>query len=292
MQAEPGSILPTAETVVRLLQDLHGARLNREQLQQLARDIQPYLDRTALSLEEAVQRISTNYLRDGARVKVLGGSAMNPGWQNVLAQVVAYAGQHTLFPSEADLSSSPDLEAYDDIQRKLHTYNFEAPLDNWITVTVVWRLRRFWRDRAAVRAGGAGFKDKATREAERATGTWTRPPIACQQSLEATDADGQALMDTLADDQLSLAQAVEDAEIERAVVEAVDAYAELKHDPVLAHIWWLVVDRRLKLREVGELLDLTIAQVHRRVRQIRAYLRSDEQVRRWFDRLDEAQGAS
>ena len=142
MRRDPESLRWTPERLLQILKVLYGKDLDAVQIRSLALAITPYLGRTSAPFAEAVRRISANYLRDGARVQSLRTRFHAGEWEAVLKCVVAYANQHTLFPIHACSTGSPDRHASRDIQRALESYNFEAPLDAWLSVIVVRRLRR------------------------------------------------------------------------------------------------------------------------------------------------------
>ena len=119
-----------AGTVLHLLQPLHCSSLDHAAIETLARSIMPYLQRSHLPLDDAVSKISSYYLQDGARVTKLMADPCAPEWQAVLTHVLAFATKHALYPNDIDATSWPDLDAYQDIQLKLPSYNFDGSLDS------------------------------------------------------------------------------------------------------------------------------------------------------------------
>jgi DNA-directed RNA polymerase specialized sigma24 family protein len=206
-----------------------------------------------------------------------------PEWQAVLTQVLVFATKHALYPDDIDATSWPDLDAYQDIQIKLPTYNFEGSLDSWVTVTILNRLRRFWRDRQALSAGGPGFKYKTGAAAAPAPADQSLAPKLYQFSLDQIADDEWLIAESHSADQFSVGSRVEDAELQRIVAEAVHDFALQKHDIQFQQIWHAVVERQLKLREASLYFGLTISQVHRRLEQVRAHLRQDPRVAHWFN---------
>lgn len=269
--------------VLCLVQAECGADFDHTELIALVDAITPYLERSLLPLPVAVARITSNYLRDGARVRQLLVSQDAPEWQTVLTQVCSFATQNRKYPSDIDASSWPDLDAFEDIRRKLHSYNFEGSFDNWILVTVVRRLARFWRDQQSLRMGGAGLLQRAEREAARELGDQHGGPRARQRSLDQLHDHDLQLIETF---QPSVAELVETAELQRLLDHKVRAYAAARNDPTLALIWHGVVNQRLKLREVAAHFGLSIAQVNRRIEQVRAHLRQDPTLIHWLKTTD------
>lgn len=262
------------------LQSIYGDQYDRVTLETLEGAIEPYLQRTRLPRVEAVQRISMNYLQDGARVKQLLSDSTGDEWQVILAQVVEFARQHALYPKDIEATSWPDLDAYEDIRRKLPSYNFEGSLDSWLTVTVVNRLRRYWRDQQALRVGGIGFAHIV--ELRRSVdGDLLRR--AQRLSLDALTRDGFLLIDTMESTEPLIEDMVENAELRALVEQQVNAFATRKNDPLLSNIWYLAMDQQLKLREIAEQSGLSISQVHRRIQQVRDYLRENPRLREWLD---------
>lgn len=271
--------------VQQVLHTAFGQCLGPAALQMLQRSIEPYIRRTRLPMPEAVTVIAKNYLHDGARVQELLAGVDTDAWHDVLKQVVAFARRHYLYPTEAEATSWPDLDAFDDIRRKLPTYNFEGSLDSWITVTVLNRLRRFWRDQQAKRSGGAGFPSKGARDVQV---NYARPPAprTTQQSLDAVDASGMHTMDGLEGAESPVADSVEELELQRLVAKVVRSLAASKQDPLLPLLWQMVGEHEWKLREAAERSGLTTAQVHWRITQLKAYLREDPGLREWFNSRD------
>lgn len=273
-------------SVLHLLQPIYGSSLDPAALESLACAILPYLQRTTLPLSDAVSKIACHYLQDGARVQRLVADPEAPEWQSVLTQVLTFATKHALYPDDCDATSWPDLDAYRDIQVKLRSYNFEGSLDSWVTVTILNRLRRFWRDRQALSAGGPGFSYKATRTPDSAPAERPAAGRALQYSLEALADDEQLAAERLGSDLASVGYCVEAAELHRMIEEAVRTYALHKHDAQIPQIWHAVVDQQFKLREASDRFGLTISQVHRRLEQVRAYLRQDPHISLWFNHND------
>jgi hypothetical protein len=274
------------DAVLRSIQAECGAQLTQADLPALLDAIAPYLQRTALPLSLAIPRIAGNYLRDGTRVRKLLSSPDEPEWQCVLEQVHAFATHHRMFPADSDATTWPDLDAFEDIRRKLDSYNFEGTFDSWIGVTVVRRLTRFWRDQQALRMGGAGIQPKAVREAAREQGSYQPGPRARQRSLDELQHDEVQLVELLQADQPSVAEQVEAAELQRLLNRQVHAFATARNDPALASIWHAVVNQHMKLREVGVQFGLSIAQVNRRIEQVREFLRHDPSLIHWLKTAD------
>lgn len=265
--------------VTQLLEPAYGLSLDPNALAALALEILPYLRRSQLPLRAATDKIAHHYLQDSARVRRLTDDPNGPEWQAVLTQVLSFAARHALYPDDSDATTWPDLDAYGDIQRKLSSYNFEGSLDSWVTVTILNRLRRFWRDRQALSAGGLGFYrsrplDDAASAGPRGARTMSLEQLVDQEVLTAGP---------LRSDYRSVGHDVEDAELRRVVFGAVRAYALEKQDVQLVHIWHAVVEQQFKLREASDYFGLTISQIHRRLEQVRAYLRQDAHVSLWFE---------
>jgi hypothetical protein len=170
---------PDHETVVRMLEAHHGAFLDRVALDTLASAIMPYLARTRLPLPVAVLRIAKYYQRDGEYVGRLMTSLQAQEWDEVLKWIIDYASKQAKYPRDTEAVSAPDLDAYDDIRQKISTYNFEGSFESWLTVTVVSRIQRYWRDRQTLSAGGNGIKSRAERIAEQNTAQWHPAPNQC-----------------------------------------------------------------------------------------------------------------
>ena len=113
----------------------------------LAEAIMPYLARTYLLLPQAVRTISTNYLRDSARIRHLMHSPTSIEWNKVLEQVMSYAARQSHFTNIAKVTDQPAVDLYTQIQCQLASYNFEEAFDHWITVAVAKSLRRRWHER-------------------------------------------------------------------------------------------------------------------------------------------------
>ena len=152
-----------------------------------------------------------------------------------------------------------------------------------MTVTILNRLRRFWRDRQALSAGGPGFKYKTVNGIAPVS---VDPPVLSkvhQLSLDAIADDEWLAAESLGAVQISVGHCVEDAELQRIVAEVVHDFAVQKHDEQLQQIWHTVIEEQLKLREASVHFGLTISQIHRRIEQVRAHLRQDPRVTQWFN---------
>jgi hypothetical protein len=162
------------EAVLFMLETHYGSSLDRAALDALTSAILPYLARTRLPFEEAVPRIAKHYQCYGDLVGRLLASRQTPEWDKVLAWIIEYASNHAMFPRDTEAVSAPDLDAYDEIQQKIKSYNFEGAFESWLTVTVVSRLRRYWRDQQTLIAGGNGIKNKADRMPLQHASEWQR----------------------------------------------------------------------------------------------------------------------
>lgn len=265
-----------------MLQPLVGAELTPTELATLVGNIRPYLNRTRLPLEHAVPRIAGHFLRDGARVRELLAARESPAWQDILMHVVAFARSSSLFPEPWEVTSWPDLDAYEDIRERLPEYNFEGSLDAWMAVVITSRLRRYWRDRNALSAGGGGFLTSDERDAARIAGVPVAGVRHLSLDLPAQDSE-LTLAEWLPMTTQTVAETVEGDELCRIVAAEVDAFAA-QDDPLLADVWHAVFDQHLRLREAAESYGLTVSQTHRRVERMRNHLRRSPQVRRWFER--------
>lgn len=283
MKKQLDSTQPDRSAILAILQDLYQEQISAHDLEVLSAQILPYVERSRtqdVPLKETVEKIARNYLRDGARVHHLLEHEQSAAWQDVLEQIVAFATRHALFPRDTEAIGCPDLDAYADIQRNLRTYNFEGSLDHWIIVTVVNRLRRYWRDRKSLSAGGPGFKRKAEREGggEGAQEPGSVTPL----SLDQINESNCTLLGAQEAGSTSVARDVEETELRRVIVEQVEALAERKRDDLLPLIWYAVVEQGWRLREVADIFGLTISQVHRRLEQTRLHLRQSPTVRQWL----------
>lgn len=281
MNRELAPELPDVSIVLYTLTSLRGDRYTAAALEDLAQAILCYVQRSRLPLPEAVDKIVTNYERDGARVQQLLDQPTSAEWDAVLEHVIGFASRHSLYPKDTEATSWPDLDAYHDVRRNLHSYNFEGSLDHWVTVTVVNRLRRYWRDQQSLSAGGPGFRKRPDREADDTESDHARPkggPLSLDRMLESD----WSIVGAQASDNVSVAHDVEDAELRRMTAAAVRTLATRRRDDLLPLIWDVVVERGWRLREVAESLGLTISQVHRRIEQTRCYLRRDPAVQQWL----------
>jgi RNA polymerase sigma factor (sigma-70 family) len=272
---------PDLLIMCNVLQTLYRETYDDATIAALAEEIAPYVERSRMPLEEAVEKIAPNYLRDGQRVQLLLSQPSSPDWDMVLEQVIAFASKHSLYPRDTEATSWPDLDAYNDVRRNLSSYNFEGSLDHWITVAVVNRLRRYWRDRKSLSAGGPGFKQRGGREADDAEHDHD-PPKVVSLSLEQLIEQEWPLVGAQARDAASVVRDVEDAELYRLMWEAVSTLAVRKRDALLPALWHVVIEQGWRLREAAESFGLTISQVHRRIEQTRSYLREDPAVRQWL----------
>lgn len=272
--------LPDSSSVMATLQPLYAGQLDHADLALLAHAITPYLARTDLPWAEAINKISFNYLRDGVRVQRLLSDAKAPEWESVLTNVLMRASQHRLYPRDTDATTWPDLDAYADIQRKLPSYNFEGSLNSWISIIVVNRLRRYWRDRQAISVGGSGFKTKAEREIAKEKST--SPAKTQHYSLEKVMDHDWFMAHPLTAGYNSVVERVEATELRRLVVQSIERLAVYKQDTLLPSIWESFVEQRLKLREIAALFGLTVAQVYRRIEQVRLHLRQDPVLNTWL----------
>lgn len=288
MNRQPDPSSPDLLTVVQVLQELYSDSQDVVEIESLAAEILIYVQRARMelaSLPDIVKVIAANYLRDGQRVQHLLQNPDSPVWGEVLTQVFNFAAKHSLYPKDTEAISWPDLDAFEDIKRNLRSYNFTGSLDHWITVAIVNRLRRYWRDRKSLSAGGRGFKSKSERESDAAEGD-AEPPTLTLLSLDHLLELGVPFELKLDAEPRSVARDVENTELWRCINEAVLRLAERKQDELLPLIWFAVVDRGWRLREVADIFDLTISQVHRRIEQTRAYLRADPDVRQWLPVVD------
>lgn len=248
----------------------------------LTKAILPYLKRTHLPFDEAVLVIAMNYLQDGQRVETMLANPDAEEWQSVLSQIIAWATKHTLYPQDIEATGSPDLDAYDDIRKKLSSYNFEGPLDGWITVTVVRRLYRYWRSHSMLSAGGSGYKTRLQRITEQALPTPSMV-FTHHYSLDTSDYDGTVLCEKLIAPEPSVEETAEANELGQIIRSAIAEYAAYRCDPSLGQIWHSIVDRRLRITEVADQLGLSIWQVYRRYESLKRMLQEDQRVNSWFD---------
>lgn len=272
---------PDLLIICNVLQTLYRGVYDDATLATLAEEIAPYVERSRLPLAEAVEKIAPNYLRDGQRVQLLLSQSSSADWDAVLEHVIAFASKHSLYPRDTEATSWPDLDAYADVRRNLASYNFEGSLDHWITVAVVNRLRRYWRDRKSLSAGGPGFKQRGGREGDDSEHDH-EPPKAVSLSLEQLIEQEWPLVGAQTREATSVMRDVEDAELNRLMCEAVSQLAARKRDALLPVLWHVVIEQGWRLREAADNFGLTISQVHRRIEQTRSYLREDPAVRQWL----------
>lgn len=272
-----------AEAVHQLLVAAYGAVLDATAIQALQQQIEPFVRRTTKPLVEIVPVIADHYRRERERLRLLLDDTDPQAWEAVLQQVIHFASRHHLYPTDAEATSWPDIEAYEDIRHKLAGYNCEGTLDSWIRSIVVSRLRRFWRDQQAQRVGGTGFLSRTARAEAQATGQAAPPPRSQQQSLDAVSDGGAALGETLAADELPVDVHAENDALQRLVIHEVGAFAAQRDDPLLVVVWQLVGMHQWKLREAAAYAGLSIGQVHRRVEQVRTHLQLNPCLQHWIN---------
>jgi DNA-directed RNA polymerase specialized sigma24 family protein len=272
---------PQCDAILRVLEAYDQASLAYVDLHTLAISIQPYVQRSRLPLIDAVPKIAKYYLQYGAVVKRLLASPETPEWHSVLEWVVEYATRHALYPRDTEAVSAPDLDAYDEIRRKLGSYNFEGTLESWLTAVVVSRLRRYWRDQQTLAAGGNGIKTKAERASHEHTAR--RAPNASLMSLDQLMNRDDGWKGAPPAQDATTTEIIEGTELCALVLHELRALALKKKDPLVLPIWHAIVERGLKLRETADGLGLTVAQVHRRVALARHHLRQSPHIRHWRD---------
>jgi DNA-directed RNA polymerase specialized sigma24 family protein len=273
------------EAVLLMLETHYGAWLDRVALDALTSAILPYLARTRLPFEEAVPRIAKHYQCYGDFVGRLLESHHTPEWDNVLAWIIEYASNHTMFPRDTEAVSAPDLDAYDEIQQKIQSYNFEGTFESWLTVAVVSRLRRYWRDQQTLSAGGTGIKSKAERMSLQHASKWQQEVKTYHLSLDRLLERGDlrtSVPDTHGE---AIAVIAESFELRTLIARELNMLASVKNDPLLVSVWHAIVEQGLKLREVADAFGLTISQVYRRIEQARQHLRRSPQICQWRDAL-------
>ncbi|MBA3944200.1 MAG: hypothetical protein H0X37_06505 [Herpetosiphonaceae bacterium] len=286
----PADRPPVDPYVVRQLLCVSHAHLDEVAFEALAVAIEPYLRRTKRPLNEAVSLIARHYEADGAQVQELRDDLNGAAWQTVLAHVLEFASKHHNFPRDTEATSWPDLDAYEDIREKLWSYNFEGVFSHWVVVTVKRRIGRYWRDKQALQAGGAGFRLSAKLADEVGEQVADDPPRSSQRvqhsSLDAQNDQGLPIIETLEAEQPTIAALVEDVVLWTAVRQEVQAFAAIRQDYSLFVLWCGFVERGLKLWELGVAYDLKVGQVHRRITLVRNHLRQSPNLRDWFDRPD------
>ncbi len=283
MEHRPASLVPRRDEVICLLETHVDPSLDRAAHEALATAIMPYLERTRLPLANAVPKIAINYRRDGHVVRQLSASLTNPEWGEVLEWIMERAAKHSQFPNDGEAVGAPDIDAYEDIRKKLHLYNFEGPFKHWLTVTVVSRISRYWRDRQTLSAGGHGIKLKAERQEAKRIPEWRPAPNASNVSLDwLLECESNQTNRLIAHNE-AVAGIVEASELNLLVAQELKVLARVKNDPLLLSVWHASVVQGLKLREAAEVLGLTVSQVYRRVEQARQHLRHNPTIRKWCD---------
>ncbi len=275
------------QAVLRILTMQHGTSHNPAALQALADAITPYLVRSRQPLEQAVVKIARNYLRDGGRIRLLIGGERTPEqkheWDLVLTWIIKYAAEHSRYPLDTEAVSAPDLDAYEDVRKNLHTYNFEGPLDHWLTTTVSNRIARYWRDRQTKRAGGGGILRTTAQQTGEQMQQVSSAPRAYHLPLDWL-LHGEIPQSAIAEKGgHDLNAIVASTQFEQLVVQELQRLANDRNDPLLLSVWDAVVVRDMKLRETAEQFNLTIGQVHRRITQARQHLRNNPLIIQWRD---------
>lgn len=263
------------------IENIYGDSLDQNLLQALTSAIACYVRRSRYPPLTILPQIVDHYIQDGPRVHALLADSDPAEWQRIMQQVVAFASAHPYYPDIEDAISAPDLDAYEDIRRNLSSYNFEAPLDDWIETVVLRRLLRFWRDRQSLRAGGSGFLSKMDREAQRSGELPTASRRNQHVSLDVF-LDEAPLVQQFETRDPAVQDVVESIVLEDLVEALIESLAVKTHDPSLPGIWKAIVIQDHKLREVAAMYNLTISQVHYKIRQLSSYLKSHPKIYYWF----------
>lgn len=267
--------------VVGILRTAPNFPQDEAKLLSLAQAIMPYLEQTGLDMPDAAIRIATNYLHDGPRVERLLADPEAEDWHEVMVQVVEAARRRRRYPDDVDAHSWPDLDAYEDIRKKLPSYKFEGPFEHWITVITIKRLHRFWRDQQAEFRGGGGFQSKEDRDTAAAAGQSQHSPRDTMQSLDLLLETSRSAANILADPSLSLEHVVAAAELYRLLEEVVTELAEAMNEPRLFDMWRAVVIGERTLREVAHHFGQNITFIQRRVKLVQKHLQQDARLRDW-----------
>lgn len=260
----------------------YASVLSANAITSLTAAIAGYVRRSRYPAQAILPHIAQHYIVDGARVHALLADSYAEEWQTILHQVMTFAKTHPYYPSIEDATSAPDLDAYEDIRRNLGSYNFECSLDGWINTVVLRRLLRFWRDRQSLRSGGNGFLSKAALEAQR-NGDQTPPARRVSHvSLDQLAEEGTGTQH-FESRQPAIQDTVESIVLEVLVEQVVSAFATQVGDSTLPTIWRAIVMEDRKLREVAADYNLTISQVHYRIRRVSAHLSNHPEIVQWFE---------
>lgn len=264
------------------LHSTYGAGLTPLEIEGLTAAIVVYVRRSRYPARDIIPRIVENYIKDGTRVHELLADSDANAWKAIMQQIITFATAHPYYPTIEDATSSPDLDAYEDIQRNLASYNFECPLDRWINTVVIRRLLRFWRDRQSLRAGGVGFLAKEVRDAQRRGDEVDSGRRISHISLDGM-VDDAPVSEQIEAPQPAIYDIVEGTVLEKLVEQLVGSYAMHVDEPDLPKLWRSIVLDELKLREVAEMYNMTINQIHYRVQQINRYLSKHPDILGWRD---------
>lgn len=269
--------------IVSILQTEANFPESEAELISLARAIKPYVERIDIPMPETVIEIATNYRQDGPRVQRLLADSEAEDWHEVMVQVVETASARRRYPDDVDAHRWPDLDAYEDIRKKLPSYNFEGEFEHWITVITTNRLQRFWRDQQAISRGGVGFQSKAERDAVAATGQPQFSPRATMQSLDLLLETNRSMVEILQDSSLSAEDVVVAAELDRLLEEVVAELAKEVNEPRLFDIWRAVVIEEQTLSEVAKHFGKNITFIHRRVKLVQKHIQQDARLKDWHE---------
>ena len=206
-------------------------QVTNEQWHNFCDQVEQHYQRQSGSSPGKLRTVITNYYHDGPTVDIL----LNPhhpdystAWENIHVQIVNYLHHLNYYPSD-DMhlgEYSPDIRAYEYIQRKLPEFFFGCRLSSFI-YTVAERAGKEWRrSMAALKRGGSGIRSSSERrnaDPQRRHSQWSH----CYLSSSILN-DGPSIEEHLIDERIDT-EAEAEARILISTIET--AIHDMQQDP-------------------------------------------------------------
>lgn len=179
----------------------------------------------------------------------------NQAWQQIGQEIVSWLYTHDYYPQDALMLNefSPDICAYEELQRKLGQFNFKSRLQCYVHKITETCTSEWLRSHAALKRGGSGVTSaRQRRDAPDKTPRWT----ACYLSQPAGQDSQLHWEDVLAAGDAPTAVVVEQRTLVENIARTIDT---MDNDPdyrVINDVWRDLLLERANITALAQQLDI------------------------------------
>ncbi len=229
------------EELVGLVSERHEWEWTSASFHDFTQQVGLYASKGNLQTSEGFYHLITNLYHDQARVQI----ALDPShpehaatWETIHGEIVGWLYRWNYYPQDSVMLNefSPDICAFETLQRKLKDFRYECRLSSYIS-RITQRCTHEWlRSHAALKRGGSGVTSAAQRRADSGTSS-NRQWNICYLSQPIGGEPSLLWEEVVGNNERSAADIVETQTLMHELARSVNGMSADPHYPIVQALW-------------------------------------------------------